>query len=302
MSAPQAELGSYYLLGPIRSNEKILLLTSLNKIPYFLTVVSGSNNTTELIFDPRVDSLTAAELNVDSASPGIRLSFSDDSGVLSYITTTSSGKRNVASSTDKADHLIQITTEVSSWNPPVEFLAGVHYSFNNQVNKKVSWKAYIPDTSSIKDGVPSDILMDSSGSPKIQFIDEEIRVLPTVWYQANTCDSIKNVQSVVAAETIWVTGTGEVPDGYTDLDECKEGIRYSYCGPKQQCGHNCKGPCLSGGGSICMYDSGKDAFDCAPPPRKQDPYYKQPWFWALIIVSLVFLFFIVVIFIVRLAH
>ncbi len=181
-----SESGSYYLLGPINSGSKILMVTSKNKIPFFLTLVSGANNSTEIIFDPRGDTLKALELNINTQSPGIRLSFPNIQGITNYITTNKIGTMNVVTTTDKSDHLIQITTEAAAWNAPTEFLAGIHYHFNNQVNNKVSWKAFVPDLNSIdpQTGLPTQILMDGQ-NPQIQFFEEDIRVLPCVWYRSS---------------------------------------------------------------------------------------------------------------------
>jgi len=296
-----SESGSYYLLGPINSGSKILVVTSKNKIPFFLTLVSGPNNSMELIFDPRGDMLKALELTINTQSPGIRLSFPNVQGIINYITTTKTGTMNVASTTEKPDHLIQITTEAATWNAPTEFLAGIHYHFNNQVNKKVSWKAFIPDLDSIdkQTGLPTQILMDN-GNPQLQFFEEDIRVLPCVWYQSSNCFKTPDVGAVVTLENDWVTGAREVPDGFVQLEECKEGRRYSYCAPKQQCGNECKGPCLGTGGtgSICKFNTGKDAFDCAPPSKKDD---KKPIIIAAIVVVAIILFVLFFLFIIHLS-
>ena len=280
---------SYYLLGPIDSSNSVILVVNVEKIPYFLNLTSDG----DLIFDPRVG--TPLVFGISDTTHGIFLTFSGSNQATMYVGTKWEDNAIVAVPSAKSETLIPSSPDVNEW---ADFLAGVHYTIHDGKGSLVSWKAYVPDTSSIQNGIPTSIEMDN-GKPKIQLFTDTIRVIPTLWYESGTCSSTASSSSVISAETLWITETGTVPNGYTSLTDCQVGVRYSYCGKNIDCSKTCKGPCTTNGTS-CDYDSKTDGFICMDPPPKEKPIYEKSWFIALAVIIALMLIAVFFLFLFRL--
>lgn len=280
---------SYYLIGPVESSDDLFLVANKGKIPYFLSLTSNN----ELIFDPRVQA--PLQLGISRNTHGVILSFSGQNESLSYIGTKNSNGDVVAAPSDTSTALTRGSPDINTWG---DLLAGVHYTFHDTGGALVSWQAYVPDTSSIENGVPTAIETDSDGNPKIQLFKEIIRAIPTKWYEEGSCSETASTQAVIDGEVLWVTETGTTPKGYTDLEDCQVGVRYSYCGENITCSKGCKGPCTHTG-VVCTFDSSLSGFACTDPPTPEAPIYKRPWFIAIIVIVAIIIILLFFLFLIR---
>ena len=278
---------SYYLIGPIESDDTILLVANIKKIPYFLTLDSG-----RLVFDPRTNGPNKPlQLSVSVTTHGVSLSFTNSQSTKSYVGVNKTDSDTIAIVSNVSGTLIPSSPDVNEWG---EFLAGVHYTFHGSKGALITWQAYVPDPTSIQNGIPTSIAM-TDGQPEIQNFRDIIRVLPGQWYEEGSCAETTGIEAVIQAEVMWVTETGQVPNGYTDLDDCQVGVRYSYCGKNVDCSKSCKGPCTRVGVD-CSFNNDVNGFACTDPPKPEEPIYRRPWFLvgisiiAVIVVLLFFLF------------
>lgn len=289
-------MSSYYLIGPIDFPGPIFLTVAKDNVSYFLTLTDDN----DLVFDPRITK--PLEMMIDTnGSSSVEFTFSDSDDSVKYIGV---GFGLIAAPSATQTSLVPLTTEINPWGGNVAFLTGVHYAFHDSGNMTVNWNGYVPDV--ITNGVVESIKMED-GAPVLQTFTSTIRALPSEWYESGSCSATSDTEAVIDAERLWVTQTGQVPQGFVLLSDCQTGIRYSYCGPKVDCSGRCKGPCANKD-ETCEFDNNSSgsgglsdgAFKCVkgePPTR---PIWERPWVWAVAIVTIIIVLIIVFVLISRL--
>ena len=257
---------SYYLLGPIEPQQEFILVYGRNQVLYVLT----QNSTEDLIFDPRKGTKPLV-LKASEHSPGIFMTFQEEEKT-KYVNGS-----NTVSSTETQTPIIQRTTEAENFGV---FLAGIHYDFTDKKGIRLKWKTYEADLSTVSGGQSTGILM-SNGMPVIGQQEELIRAIPTEWFKEGSCVTTTGLEEVVEAEGFWVSESANVPNGFTNKDDCETGFRYNYCAPKVECGGKCKGLCVTTG-DTCVFDGSKESYSCQQTiPDREKPWWQQEWFIAL---------------------
>ncbi|PCJ29026.1 MAG: hypothetical protein COA94_02785 [Rickettsiales bacterium] len=235
---------SYYLTGEIEG--KIYLVYNKNNIPYVLSDTSDG-----LVFDPRMTN--PLELTISLSNNGMFIEL--ESGHLGSI-------NNIATNVTNRELLLENSPNVNSDN---SILSGVCYTISNSNGLLLSFQIYEPDLNTLVDGIATEILK-IGNDPIINLITNCIRFLPLTYYIQGSCLSIDNTD--MKSEKSWVTEIGTPILGFTNIDECKVGIKYKYCGRNIGCNLLCKGPCKNN--TLCFYNNKVDGYSCKSKDKGND--------------------------------
>lgn len=271
---------SQFLIGPISIGDQVLVVyESSDKKLHALNSYPGPTGTTGpnplIILDSNVVPLTSQMNSVPVFSvsgDGNNLILQGNNlGGLGFDTN------NNAQLTINGSQFNPTQTQFTPWGPPYPVLSGVNYSLVNSNNVPIVF-----NLGSI----------DSQGTVTITGTTTTVQFLEVTWFfgchngnpgQENVDPGLSLLSAYCALNPSDSTCTGSdvIISGWTNLPDCQDGIRYTYCPNPNDCGISCKGPCSSSFDS-CDYDFGNNGFECRFDPNKlfKGNWWEQPWFIA----------------------
>lgn len=276
MSLPQ-------IIGPVQTGESFLITSIQNGDPFVLNTIGVTGQDIRYYWDSNINEIvTANKVGIFTANgtiDSLTISDSINRGGIGFDDTTIVNK-----STPAQIKLEQ--TLFADWFPPDIFLSAVSYTM------------YTPN------GATATIFTGVTGTETIPA--DNLVILPVVWYFNCTNDGTYDIINAPLNSLInWVclassgiTGCNNIeiaPGGWTNLDDCNDGVNYTYCPTNTTCGNNnCKGPCpsidhdctLSNNNYVCEFDIRKFFSDT--------DWWESPYFIGAVVAGVLIIVVIIV--------
>jgi len=267
-----------FLLGPINSDNSVMLVSIQNKTPYILNL----SKNLQYYWEDDINSLKNPVVFNISQNQSINNAFN-------FLDATNGGYLSF----DPLDNVTVINSQTSTnilftqplynpWDPPTLFLASVIYTLSNVTVQTL----------------------------KIQNIPaNNIIILPSLWYYGCSVDGNFNIINNAKASAInffcSISFKSYCPSvlkpAWTTQKDCIDGMVYNYCTVEKNwnyCGtDNCNGPCLQSG-TFCNFNS-DNTFTCISTNKyAAGPFWKTPWFLGTVIGLAGIIFFLIILLII----
>lgn len=277
------------ILGPVNTTESFMIVSIQDKLPNLL-LGTGPTGSITYYWEDNINNISG------SKKVGIFNSFGTESKSLTIQDNINSGGLGFNFGSNSLINVAQPS--------PIEFEQSVYANWwapNVLLSRAVyNLKTGKGETATIPDSKGNEVLANN------------IIILPVNWYFHCEADgtydfinqptgSVFNWFCLVDTKTTGCSGTTIVDAGWTNLNDCSNGLFYTYCPVNKGCGDkNCNGPC-----SQIYYDCDDNSgnFSCVFNPDEyfeDTEWWTSPWFiTSAIILSLVLIFLII--WIIRLA-
>lgn len=148
------------------------------------------------------------------------------------------------------------------------------------------------DNLTLSPSYPASFVLISSYQPWKKFVSALGGVKYKFLIRQETYLKMKDAifEAYIIPDTLYEIGSCNLtpsPQGWTTLDECRDGIPYLYCTTGYSCSPACKGPCSENPLNLCI--PVQDGFTC------YSPIVKKPWYTSLWIFFILVIFVIVIV-------
>lgn len=277
----------YFLQGPITTGSQVMLSYIVGKTVYILNTYTAADGTLSLLLDSNISSIagnvgsvpifavTGSSTQIQLQQPGL--------GGLGY---DANGDAQI---TVNAANLGPLQSSFATWSFNNILLTGVPYQLQNQVGKDITF-SYGSSTT-------------NPTTPTIDGTTTQILFLPVTWFFGcqggqpgfENDDPGQSILGSYCSLNPGATLCSEIQtQGWTTVEECQQGVSYSYCLVGETCGNsNCNGPCSSD-----LFDCGASNgnFSCSFDINNlfMGEWWIAPWFIGVVII-IVILFIILII-------